>query len=787
MRRHRPTAHELIIDRVHEMTPRLLALLLAYLLLYEPVMSQTLHSIEGRVLDLTTRRPIAGATIEIDGRSILSAADEDGRFIISDLDSAEYQVSVSHVGYHEVIRYVSLRRNATEHIAIFLEPRTIPVDGITVTATPFSEDKFVVPAGVSVTPREKFTERFATTTAEVLREEPGVLVQKTTAGHGAPLVRGLIGKHVLLLYDGVRLNKPTFRSGGNQYLNTIDLGSLEKIELLRGPSSVMYGSEAMGGTINLIPMQAPPAGEGVRLHPRFCSQYSSADNGRSVHMNLNRTCNRVSASIGGTYRKVGDLHAGGEIGDQVPTGWEETAIRTCASYRIADRTTLKLDYLAVRQNNVPRYDNYVTGDYQQYVYDPQDRDLGVLTVESKLLCSFVHSVRLNVSYQREIEGRIQQRTGKSDITTDIDRIATWGNAFQMSTMILPSHWLSVGWEYYFDKINSERYTVSNGTKTCERGAYPDDSRYRSAGFFIQDEYTIRRRLRFTLGARYSYFEMESPLEDPFGLFLESYQNLTGAAALCYELLPTANLMASWSRGFRAPSLNDAVVLKKSSSGVDAPSFGLNPEISNNFEAGVKLQRSSMNGSLFLYYNQLSGLIDRKPGIYDGKTFYDENGNGEKDPSEYDIYQRTNVGDSRIYGFEFDYAAWITRMLELRANSFWTFGENQTDHEPLSRIPPLMGMLSLRAHTSMNSWIEGYVRAAGSQRRLSQRDIDDTRISENGTPSWATLNLRSEIRFGDITLNAGIQNITDSEYKEHGSGVYSAGRSFSISLRIEPEW
>jgi len=744
------------------MTPRLLALLLAYLLLYEPVMSQTLYSIEGEVLNLTTRKPIAGATIEIGGTSILSAADKDGRFVISDLDSAEYQVSVSHVGYHGVIRNVSLRRNITERLTIFLEPRTIPVNGITVTATPFSEDKFIVPAGVSVTPREKFAERSATTTAEVLREEPGVLVQKTTAGHGAPIVRGLIGKHVLLLYNGVRLNKPTFRFGGNQYLNTIDLSSLEKIEVVRGR-------------------------EGIRFQPKFHTQYSSADDGRSVHLNVAASYNRASASLGGTYKKIGDLHAGGETGDQIPTGWDETGINGGLSYRIGDRDMLKFEYLSVRQNSVPRYDRYVTGDYQRYIYDPQDRDMAVLTLDSKMLNSLIHSLRVNVSYQNETEGRIQQKTGSSDVTTDRDRISTWGSDLQLSSMILANHWISLGCEYYQDRISSERSTASDNTITFSRPAFPDDSRYRSAGIFAQDDYSINRRLRLTLGIRYSYFEMKSPLGEPFGLFRESYQNLTGAAALCYELLPAANLMASWSRGFRAPNLNDAVVLKKSSSGIDAPSFGLKPEISNNFEAGIKLQKTTMNGSLFLYYNRLSDLIDRKPGVYDGKTFYDEDGDGEKDSSEYDIFQRTNVGNSRIYGFEFDYSASITHTLETRVNCFWTFGENQTDHEPLSRIPPLVGMLSIRVHASSHAWIEAYVRAAGSQRRLSQRDIDDTRIDQNGTPSWATLNLRSEIRFGDITLNAGIQNITDSEYKEHGSGIYSAGRSFSISLRIEPEW
>jgi outer membrane receptor protein involved in Fe transport len=301
------------------------------------------------------------------------------------------------------------------------------------------------------------------------------------------------------------------------------------------------------------------------------------------------------------------------------------------------------------------------------------------------------------------------------------------------------------------------------------------------GIFAQDEFSVVPDVTLTAGVRYSHIVLESLLESPYGEIKDSYGDVTGSLALTCMLSNDLNLIGSWSRGFRAPNLNDVVVLKESSSGVDAPSIGLAPEKSNNFELGAKLRTARTRGSLFFYYNILSDMIDRKPGTYDGKPYIDLNDNGEQDSDEPDVFQRQNVGRSRIYGVEFDASAKLTDMFETKCNCFWTYGKNQTDDEPLSRIPPLMGMLALRMDVSRKHWVEFYVRAATSQRRLSQRDIDDSRIEENGTPSWVTLNLRAGIDLGDLNLNLGFENLADATYKEHGSGIYSPGRNMTLTL------
>lgn len=262
---------------------------------------------------------------------------------------------------------------------------------------------------------------------------------------------------------------------------------------------------------------------------------------------------------------------------------------------------------------------------------------------------------------------------------------------------------------------------------------------------------------------------------------EIYDDLTGSLALTYLVAPSVNLTTRWSRGFRAPSLNDVAVLKSSSSGIDVPSLGLNPEYSDNFEIGTKIITSIYTGNMFVFYTLLSNLIDRTPGIYKGMAFDDLNNNGIQDDGEASYYQRKNVASAYIYGFEYDGHLILSNTWELKANLFYTYGQNKTDHEPLSRIPPLMGLFGLQYNLTPANWYEIYLRAAAKQDRLSTRDLDDSRINNDGNPGWTTVNFRTQYKIQRFQINLALENIFDQSYKEHSSGIYSPGRNLRISL------
>lgn len=737
--------------------------------------------IEGVVLDARTRAPLIATNIFLKEYQRGAFADRDGRFTIINLPPLEDLLVVSHVGYQPREIPVTLAAGEIRILEIFLEPQTLDMDRVTVTASRRSEAEFRTQKAVTIADEGGISIRPASSTADALREMPGILVQKTTAGHGAPIIRGLIGKNILLLYNGVRLNKPIFRHGGNQYLNTVDSEVLSRMEVVRGPGSVLYGSDAIGGMVNLI-TRPPPFTEGeVHWGHILHTRYTSSDNGRGIHFSLERADSRFSARAGVTTRSIGNLKPGGAIPVQDPTGYDEIAGHLITAFRISSRQTLRIDLLQVNQSEVPRYDQYASGSYETYLYDPQKRFLGMAEYTSLQPAPWLSKVEWNLSWQREHEGRIKQRAGTQTFRLEDDVITTFGTFLQATSLAARRHALRWGAEFYYDRLRSGRKDSLPDTTLEMRGTYPDDSRYRQLGVFLSDDITLTPDTDLTTGVRFSQIRYEAPLEDPWGHYSDSFNNITGNVGVSHRFLSWLNLVFSVSRGFRAPNFNDTVVLTASNYGVDAPSPGLRAETSTNYELGLKTEWNGNDIEVFTYHSSLNNLIERRPGTYNGLPYLDENGNGIQDAEEPLINTKKNVGEAYIQGIEVQGRLRISDLLTVRTNAFYTYGQNRTEKEPMSRIPPLMGLVGIEWKREAIT-LELFIRAAGEQRRLSARDEEDTRIDPGGTPGWSDWNLRGSRDFGPLRVALIVGNIFDHAYKEHGSGVYNPGRYITISLR-----
>lgn len=727
-----------------------------------------------------TGRPIRQATLRFAGSDAVGITDSAGRFFIATDQIGAVRLRVTCLGYESVEKLVILTPGDTVHIRIEMRSALTEIRGVQVSGNRHTSSAHDGPQPVSLITSEQFSEQSFSSTAELLREEPGVLVQKTTHGHGSPVIRGLIGKYVLLLYDGIRLNRPTFRFGANQYMNSFDQNWLASVAVTRGPASVLYGSDAMGGAVNMVSYSPGFAADKARYETRAGFKYSSIDQGFTFNSRFSATEKNLSAWAGLTYKQIGDLTAGGDIGRQSPTGWDEMNFIAQTNY-LFDQNQIGLQYLTTKQSEVPRYDRYVSGAFEKYVYDPQDRQMVILSLQNLEGEGRKTASRISLSYSREDEGQTEQKTGADRVLYSRQRVTTWGGFGQMSFVPKPDHRLTFGAEYYADKVTGSRIAVIASDTTIERPAYPNGSIYHSFGLYTEFVWPASPNWEITSGLRFSRISLRTNLEPDFGNQDELFSNLTGAVSAIYFLSDELNFLTRWSRGFRAPNLNDVANLGTSSSGFDIPSPGLSPETSDDFEIGVRLNSNELSGAAYIFYSRLHDLIDRRPGIYQGLPFFDDNGDGLRDANELDVFQKKNVGEAEIYGLELDADWQISKTLKLKSNLFYTRGENITDNEPLSRIPPLMGKLSIRKIFSENRWVEFLARSATDQRRLSQRDIDDTRIEPGGTDGWGTLNLRASTVWHTTRITVALYNLTDRAYKEHGSGVYSPGRGFNLSV------
>ncbi len=759
---------------------RLLPITLSlFLTLPAPTAAQDSGAISGLILDAVTRSPLPATNVFLRQARSGAFADRDGRFIIPNLPALDDVLVVSRIGYQGQEIEVRLRAGERRELEVLLEPHTIDMGRVTVTAERRIEAEHRSHKPIGLTEEEEIAVRPASSTADALRENTGVLVQKTTAGHGAPIIRGLIGKDILLLYNGVRLNKPIFREGGNQYLNTIDAEALTRIEVVRGPGSVLYGSDAVGGMVNLI--SRPPAFTGgeVRWRPRLHTRYTSGDDGRSLHLGLERAGPDFAASIGATARSIGDLKPGGVIPAHVPTGYDETSGYLIGAWRLSDRQILRLDLLEVLQTRVPRYDQYASGEWATYLYDPQRRFLGMIQYTHHQPLPWLSNLEWNVSWQREHEGRIKQKPDSDTVRHEDDLLTTFGTFLQATTLAAGRHVLRWGIEYYHDDLASGRTDYTGSTAESKRGAYPDGSTFDQLGLFMSDDVAIGHSTDLTVGLRLSDIHSSAPLEEPWGDWEDRFTNVTGNLGLTCRLSPGLNLLANLSRGFRAPNFNDTVVLQTSQNWIDAPSPGLTAELSTNYELGFKTEWNSSDVEAYVYYTAFDDIIARIDGTYEGQSWMDLDGDGIPDPDE-NIKVKANLGEAYITGAEIQGRFRLFDGLFLRGNAFYTYGQNTTAHEPMRRIPPLMGLAGLLWRGEGRS-AELFVRAAGAQHRLSAEDIEDTRIDPGGTPGWSDWNLRGSYDLGPVTISLTFGNIFDHAYKEHGSGVYNPGRHVVMSF------
>ncbi|MDZ7331388.1 MAG: TonB-dependent receptor [candidate division KSB1 bacterium] len=745
----------------------------------------------GWVIDETSQLPVANANLYFKTSDIGASSDEHGRFAIEKAPTGSQLLVVSHIGYQSKIIPLKLRPGESKKLNILLIPRVIKLAEVTSTASRHVETVFKSQMQVTIATRDRIAARPSPNTADVLREIPGVLVQKTTAGHGAPIIRGMIGKDVLLLYNGIRLNKPTFRFGANQYMNTINVETLDRIEVTKGPGSVMYGSDAIGGVVNMISELSFDPDTLDRSNCMISTRYGSADQARLLYGEWKRYRDKLALMIGLGAKKFGDLTAGSEIGKQRPTGYQERDANFKLGWFVNSTTLLEFDALTVQQEKVPRFDKYVTkeflpGEYQTYFYDPQDRYLVALTLRSQPVRSrWLTAARWNWSYQLEQEGTLEQKTGTSTITRNRNDLTTYGSYLQLNSVWRNRHVFSYGYEFYSDRLKSQRIQQRDGDIRSLRGDYPNGSRYRSLGLFFNDNVVFNPQLDINLGIRWSYMAIFSNLEAPFGEFRDDYHDWTGTFGISYKPALWLNLIARYAKGFRAPNFNDTVVLKVSNAGVDAPSPGLSPEKSHNFELGAKINQPRWHGSLFVFYNRVVDLIDRYRGTYQGLDFYDENENGYRDAGEANIFLRRNVAKGYIAGWELEGTIQLSPRWNLRGWAFWTYGQDLSFNEPLSRIPPLMGLAGIQYWPVPKLNIEAYIRAADKQNRLSSRDIEDNRIPYGGTPGWKTFNIRLNGQMSSrLMFTCILENIFNETYKEHGSGVYSPGRGVVICLRYQ---
>ncbi|YCM44082.1 TonB-dependent receptor [Verrucomicrobiaceae bacterium 227] len=681
------------------------------------------------------------------------------------------------------------------------------LDPVIVTASRTEEEIVNLPYQSRLISEKAFLEEGLRTLPEALANTPGISVQKTAHGHGSPYIRGFTGRQNLIMVDGVRVNDSAFRSGPVQYWNTIDPYSLSGLEVVRGPGAALYGSDAIGGTVNAL-----TRGTGFRdedmgtTYFHGASMYRYESNGKS---NIGRLESQFGVggkygfSLGVSAKDYGDIRDSG-VGLMPNTGYQEIDYDLKFDYALSDSLTLTLAHQKVTQDDIwrthrtiffePWEGTSLSSPDLRRVYD-QSRSLSYLKLKETNGGGLVDAWDFTLSYQSKEEDfdRTRNRSGLVQSELDSTEVETYGLGLQLESEVGAGRFV-YGVDYYRDEVDSTRETLQRdpGTgslvsRTMEiQGPVGDDASYDLFGAFAQYRWAaMNERLNLTLGGRYTYAKADiGRLDDGAGgatSASRSWDNAVFNARALYEVTDNWNVYAGVGQSFRAPNVSDLSSLRSSRTDViSTGSLDIEPEEYLTYELGTHFGGGPFTASAAVFYTDISDAIVSRPiGTVPGT--------GEI------ISTSTNGSDGYLFGAELE-AAWEFRpQWTLRGYLAWIDGEQDvflgsslsSVEEPMSRLAPLKGSLALRwDHPSDRFWMEARVTAAVDADRLSSGDKDDTsRIPVVGTPGYVVGSVNAGWQVNDDLLALlSLENVTDEDYRTHGSGLNEQGFNAVMSLK-----
>lgn len=601
-------------------------------------------------------------------------------------------------------------------------------------------------------------------TPEALNAIPGVFIQKTNHGGGSPFLRGLTGNQTLILIDGIRLNNSTFRYGPNQYLNTVDNFTIDRVEVVKGSGSVQYGSDAIGGIIQIL-SQDPEFSKTKKLSGQISARYWNKDIEKTGRTQLMYSSPKLAVLGGVSVKKFGDLVGGSQTGRQIPSGYDEIDIDIKLKMKFSDQVEMIVANQLVQQKNVPIYHKVQLENFLLNEVSSQQRNLSYIKLKIQNKSKYYESVSLTSSLQHTVEARKTIKNGSTTQRSEKDEVGTANASVDVYSNLNKNWSVNTGLEYYRDRIasNREDLNVVSQTAVNLRGLYPDGSNYSSASIYHLHHLKLNN-FNFEGGIRLNQFQIKLKDENLGSIKIAPSAIVTNLG-INYAI-GIHHLYSSLSSGYRAPNIDDMGTLGIVDFRYEIPSYNLKPEKNYNTEIGYKVQQGQFNYSLSLYRNNLRNLISRIR--LDNQII-----NG------YPVYKKENIERATIMGVETSIKWEPNNHFSLNSFLSYNYGKNITNNEPLRRIPPFNGNTSIK-YSLKEFYTIAELGWATKQDRLSLADKADNRIPTGGTAGWKVLNAFIGYQYKPLQLKLGVQNIFNEDYRTHGSGINGVGRSILLS-------
>ena len=790
-------------------------LIVLFYFISNPILSQTVYVVD------KNKEPIYNVSFYKKDLSKGIFSNFNGEVDLSIFENRD-SIVIQHPTFDSTIK---IKSEIVKQKNIILFDKIISIDEIVFSVNKWSENLSDVSNKILNISEKKIKELSPQTSADLLEKTGEVFVQKSQLGGGSPMIRGFSANRILLSLDGIRMNNAIFRSGNIHNIISIDPNILEGVEILYGPASVMYGSDAIGGAINFkIKDPKFSIDNKIKINSSQNIQYNSSSKSKHYNLFLNIGLKKIASMTSFSFSNFDDLRSGskrkskyknfGKRTEYVKRNYIENIDEIIKNtdhniqkfsnysqnnfiqkinYKINNDINLIYGLYYSKSSNIPRYDRLILYDdlltpkYAEWYYGPNLFLMNKIELNYFIKNKFFDAFKLNISKQNIEESRISRKFNDLYIKNRIEKVNVHSLNLDFDKKINGKEFF-YGYELYTNKINSNAFEKNINTNNEEKIStrYPDGG----SNFLINSIYLsykkINKNLNYNFGIRGTKANLKSKISSdffnfPFSEIEINTSSISGSFGLIYNYSKNSSLKFLYSNGFRTPNLDDVGKIFDSEPGnIIVPNTELNPEYANNFEINFisRKQNIEFNGSI--YYTNLNNAIIRSNGTFNGldSIMYDG--------SLSQVQTLKNSGKAYVFGFSYMINYKINNNLNLKSSVSFNQSKDLSTKLPLRHSSPIFGQSSIN-FTKRNIKVSYYINYNGKKdiSNFSPSELNKLYLyTKDGSPAWLTNNISFIYNINYLAkINFSCENIFDIHYRSYSSGISAPGRNFNIGLNM----
>lgn len=792
-------------------------ILLAIFFFFQAAIAQKIQ-----VLSQQTGEAIPGVALFNKDKSKSAITNFDGFADISSFNQDE-RITFQHIAHAALWQTKS--QILTANGQVFLITDASSLDEVVLSVSKFGQKKRDIPQQIVSVTSDDVLFRNPQTAADLLQSSGQVYVQKSQLGGGSPLIRGFSTNRLLIAVDGVRFNTAIFRGGNVQNIISIDPFAVARTEVILGPGSVVYGSDAVGGVMNFYTKKPVFSfKQGTTFSGNTTLRYATANKEKTGHFDFNIGAKKWAFLTSVTYSDFDNLRMGSHGPDdylrtqyvetlngvdtvvqnqnpkiQRPTAYSQINTMQKVRYMPNNNWNFDLGLFYTTTTDYPRYDRLIRTSNDTlrsavWDYGPQQWFSGNLQIQNTpQINTFFDKSAFTLSFQHFTESRSDRDFGAPFLYKTQEKVAAYTTAWDFEKKIKKAK-LNYGVEYIFNKVGSRglKTDILSGTSQQDVSRYPDGSSWQSLAGYMSTQFALAENISFLGGLRYSHIIVAAQFDTSlFALpFTEATINtgaLTGTAGVTWNPNQTLGWRLNFGTAFRAPNIDDIGKVFDSEPGsVVVPNPDLKPEYAYNGDLGVSLNfENKIKLDFAGFYTILEDALIRRDFSLDGESQIVYQGELST------IQAIQNASRAQVYGFEAGLEFAFSKAVKLSSQYNITKGfaqDQQGTKQALRHAAPAYGnthivykkeKLTLDVFAVYNGQFDFEDLAPSQQNNAFLYAAD-----QNGNPyapKWYTLNFSGQYKFSKaFQLTATLENITDQRYRPYSSGLSAPGRNLILA-------